>query len=242
MPDRFPRSVEIDLLRVLAIVLMILYHLLYDLNTYENIPIDVFGPFWKTVERGTAGIILFLTGLCFVISWKRSRSRVKFLRRGLRILGYALIVSVATFIVDPETYVRFGILHLIGTATIVLPLFAPLRYWNVLLGMIVIALSAFITQGTSSTVLLPLGLTPPGFRTVDYFPLIPWLGVILIGVACGFVYREHPAYWTCINPHQSSAWRRRAIAPLRLVSERSLLIYMLHQPLLLLILRALPLR
>ncbi len=220
----------------MAIIFMILYHTLYDLQVFYGYQFNIFGPFWKTFERGTAALFLFLVGLCFVISWKKSRSYRKFAQRGLRILGYGLIVSIVTYVIDPATFVRFGILHLIGVSMFMLPVFAPLRYWNVLLGVIILATGYFIEPGTvTSEFLIPFGLTPPGFFTVDHFPLVPWFAVTLIGVVAGFGYTSHPVRWTWIDPYRGTKTRYRAISAVRWLSERSLAIYMVHQPLLLMI-------
>ena len=237
MPDSAPRSAAIDNLRALAVILMVTYHLMYDLSVYYQYPVDVFGGFWKYIEVGTAGIFLLLTGLCFSISWSRKPSGKKFLLRGLRIFGYGCVVSVATYVIDPQTFVRFGILHLIGAATMLLPLFVGLGYWNTALGIVVIELAWFIEPGTAATsMLIPFGLTPPDFHTVDYFPFTPWFGIILIGVAAGRKYVSVSGNRTYCESSAGTKTRPGANFAVQLISKRSLLIYMVHLPLIIVIL------
>ncbi len=221
-----PRSIEIDALRVFAIVCMMAYHLAYDLAFFYGWDIPVNEGAWKILEQGTAGLFLLLVGVSFVLSWSNTPRRAKYVIRGARIFLYGFVVTVATYIFDPETYVRFGVLHLVGVSLALLPDFAPLKKWNGLLGG-VIAMLAYPVRGfiEGTSLLIPFGRVPPDFVSVDYFPLIPWFGVVLIGVALGHLYKENRAKLTFI-PAENPVSRG-----ITAISRRSLAIYMVHQPL-----------
>lgn len=223
------RVLIIDYLRVLAILVMIAYHLAYDLSAFYGFQINVYSGPWKLLEQACAGLFLILVGWSFLLSWKRTPLWQKYLKRGIAILGYGIIVSIATLLFDPTTYVRFGILHLIGVSVMMLPLFTKLRGWVLVLAFNIIALGSQIPYGTAvSPLLLPIGFTVPGFQSVDYFPLLPWFGMILFGLAIGNTHPQRNA------PSRPSGRILKVIAA---VSKHSLLIYMLHQPILLLVLR-----
>jgi len=224
------RSTFIDFARVAAILLMIVYHAAFDMQVYWGWDMDVLGGGWLAMGRITASTFLFLVGLSFTLSWRRTPLWQKYLRRGVTILGYGLAVSLATYVLDPETYVRFGILHLIGVATVLLPFFVRFGKWNIALGLLTFLIGTF-TKGhvAEGSLLLPLGLMPPGFRSVDYFPLLPWLGVILLGVAFG-TFRFSKRLPEPKLP-------RRIAGIITAISKKSLLIYMVHQPILIILLR-----
>jgi uncharacterized membrane protein len=227
------RSVEIDLLRVAAIGMMMVYHLAFDLEFYYGFPIDVTSGGWWFLEKVTANLFLLLVGISFVLSWSRTPSWKKYLRRGATIFCYGLVVSIATYIFDPHTFVRFGILHCIGVSMMLLPLFARLKWWNLILGMIIIALGAYVEHQTVDTLWhLPIGLKPIDFVSVDYFPLAPSFGFILIGTLLGHLFLKYRHLLHEIDPNTKPA---RAISA---ISQRSLLIYMVHQPLILLVLHS----
>ncbi len=212
--------------------MMMSYHLAYDLSDYYGWNINVYSGGWKLLEQSCATLFLLLTGFCFVLSQKRSRSWKKYFRRGLKILAYGFVVSIATYLFDSETYVRFGILHLIGISTMLLPFFAPLKTLNVIIGMLIITCGAFIRSGTSSSeLLLPFGLTPLGFMTIDYFPMLPWFGVVLIGVAMGYAFHSK------IPLHAEE--KSRTQSAIKWISAHSLVIYMVHQPIFLALLSVL---
>lgn len=238
LPHRHP---DIDLLRTLAILLMIVYHSAFDLAEFWGWDIDVFGGGWKVLARGTASLFLLLVGISFAVSHgrmmlaegdevidARGHGYRKHLRRAMRILLAALLITIATYLADPRTYVRFGILHLIGVSALLLPLFARLREWNALIGVIIIVLGFRLLElrfGTAA--LLPFGFLPYNFHTVDYFPLLPWFGVILLGFALGhFVYIRH----------------RRPLFPIKKLpswltfpGRHALAFYLIHQPILIVV-------
>lgn len=222
------RSVGIDLLRVLAIGMMMAYHAAYDLQTFYGWNIDVFrGPWWW-MERACASLFILLSGMSFALSWRKTPYPKKYLGRGARVLCYGLVVTVVTYSYDPGTYVRFGILHLIGVSMMLLPLFVRLRRWNLALAVIVIALGHFFhDQLVSTSLLIPFGLLPPNFISVDYFPLVPWFGASLIGLTIGQWYGAYQERLTVFSRDTTFA------RVLKAISERSLIIYMLHQPVLL---------
>lgn len=232
-PPAARRIPELDLLRGLAVLLMVVYHAAYDLSVYWSWDIAVREGWWEVLARVTAILFLGVSGMSVALSFRhatglRARWR-KSVTRFLRIAGAALLVTAATWIADPETYVRFGILHLIAVSALVLPLVAPLKEGNAVVGLIVLFIGQ-LTSGlqTQSPYLLYFGVTTPDFRTVDYFPIFPWLGVILIGYALGyFVYvrRELTLLPIVSAPRLLTFSGKHALA-----------IYLLHQPILLLIL------
>jgi uncharacterized membrane protein len=224
------RYIEIDVLRTLAIAGMVLYHTLYDLVVFYKWDINLFSGGWTLFERATATLFLLLVGVSFAISWSKTKNTLpltlayhKYLRRGLLILAGGILISTVTYAVEPETFVRFGILHLIGVSILLLPFFIIFKEGNALIGLAVIGLWSTVKHTTASgPLLLPFGVMPPHFQTIDYFPLIPWFGVILLGFSMGYflyVRHAHPAM-RISNSMQWITWPGR----------HSLIIYLVHQP------------
>jgi uncharacterized membrane protein len=228
---RYP---EPDLLRSLAVVCMVVYHLAYDLAVFYGKPIDLGSTPWILLQRGTAGLFLFLVGLGFAISWDRSgrhgtRTYAKYLRRGLGLLACGLVVSLVTYLIDPATFIRFGILHMIGVSILLLPVFAPLRGWNALIGLLWIIAASLVLPMTGSWLTIPFGFPPEGFVSVDYFPLLPWFGVTLIGAGIGhLLYVQFPSWRKFLPP--APQW----ISVLTWPGRNALMLYLVHQPVLIL--------
>src|SRR3989344_4664048 len=126
LPEK--RYPELDALRGIAVWMMVLYHLLFDLAYFYGWQIPIYDGGWRIFARAAAILFLLLVGICFVISWERaSRLAVlaprhdtfwntykKYLRRGLFIFAGGMVISLVTKIFAGDMYVRFGVLHLIG--------------------------------------------------------------------------------------------------------------------------------
>ena len=237
-----PRSIaqrfwEVDCLRGLAIVMMIIFHLTWDLSYFGVIDVNVFQGGWLVFQRTIATTFLLLVGVSLQLgaarAWLLQRSPAaiwrRHLRRGLTVLAAGLVVSIATWLALGDGFVRFGILHLIGVSMLLAYPFLRMGAWNLVFGGSVIMLGQWI-QGVVVDFpwLLWLGLKPRAFYTVDYFPLLPWFGVVLIGLVIGdLAYRDYARRLPL--PDLS------ALLPVRLLiwlGRHSLPIYLLHQPVL----------
>ena len=241
-PRTAGRYTELDTLRGTAILLMSTYHLLFDLVAYFGKPLDIYtGPlFWV----GRVSALMFM-----VISGASSTLGKKPFRRGLTVLGAALIVTLVSVPMMGEYYIRFGILHffaaaMLGKALVDMVIknrtarlvtaaaLVPLSFW---LGGVVKNIRV------NTPLLLPLGILYPGFGSFDYYPLFPWLGVFCIGVVLGLaVYGgENPLRARLVKSDGASAKPFVLLRPLVWLGKHSLLIYLLHQPLILAVLYAL---
>jgi uncharacterized membrane protein len=228
---------EIDLLRGVAILMMIGYHVPYDLDYFGSYTVDVQSGFWFFFARAIATIFLLLVGISLTLSFSRAaklrktekRLYTKYLKRGLKIFSWGLVITFTTWFFLREGFVVFGILHLIGISIILAYPVIKVRYGNLVLGIVFIALGIFINKVTVGFPwLLWLGLTPARFYSVDYFPLLPWFGVVLIGIFLG--NSLYPHYRRSFDLHDLSQFT--FIRWLCFLGQHSLLIYLVHQPVL----------
>ena len=130
------------------------------------------------------------TSLSFSRSKKIQKTRkelyMKYLKRGLKIFSWGLIITLITWTFLKEGFVVFGTLHFIGISIILAYPFLKFRFLNLLIGIIVILLGIYLNNFTFNFPwLIWLGLSPEYFYTIDYFPIFPWFGVILIGLFFG---------------------------------------------------------
>lgn len=232
---RGERLWEVDALRGVAILMMVVYHLMWDLRGLGGYDINVYTGFWKLFQLATASLFTGLVGVSLTLSYRRAQARGgqdgqlwgKYLRRGFQVFSWGVVVGIVTFLFDPPRYVRFGILHLIGFSIMIAYPFLRWRWLNLFLGLFLIALGPITPLfGLDSPWLGWLGLDATPRPAFDYFPLIPWFGMVLIGIFAGNL-----AYGRPTRARRQS--RLAALAPargLRLLGQNSLLIYLLHQP------------
>ncbi|MDD4254095.1 MAG: heparan-alpha-glucosaminide N-acetyltransferase [Methanofollis sp.] len=223
---------EIDLLRGIAIVMMVVYHLLFDLAFFGIAEIDVLGGFWRYFALATATLFIALAGLSLPISYERRRQEMtgsslwfEYGRRGGKVFFFGMLATLATWIFLGEGFIVFGILHLIGFAIITAPFFLRFGRWNFLAGAGVVLAAVPFSQIAGPSWLIPLGIHPAGFYSVDYVPIIPWLGVALIGMAIGFLL--YPGGRRRFGVPEMEG---RGGDALCVMGRNSLAIYLLHQP------------
>lgn len=222
-----------DVARGLAMVAVIVYHLIYDLDVFGGYPIGSTSGFWGAFADASAFAFVFLAGLSLSLSSSRAgRDRVafgKYLRRGARIFACGMLITLAFWALDLGVVV-FGILHLIGASVVLAYPFLRLSWANGLLGLLLVGLGAYLrtehvaVAGPVGILLAPLGIEPENLYMPDYRPLLPWFGVALWGLFFGnAVYRRRGAPETR-GPS--------CVAPLALLGRHTLLVYLIHQPLL----------
>ncbi len=218
---------EIDFLRGVSIILMVCYHLLFDLGEFRGLKrflgfsTDLSTTAWTIAQHVFAVLFVVLSGVSATLT--RSNAR-----RGLRLLAVSLLVTAVTYVFDPASAVWFGILQCLAVSMLVFGAAfekarpAACAAWG---GLIVVAAAALPAAkrflALRSDWLMPFGLTGPAFSSFDYFPLIPWLGVFLIGAALG---RSVYASKKSLLPG------RWPVTVVNLAGRHSLLIYLVHQP------------
>ena len=238
--DSASRFREIDATRGIAILMMVLFHTVFDLNFFMILPVNISTGFWRWFAMATASLFLLVVGISLVVSRARSAAKLsgfaltkKFLFRGAGIFALGLLVTLATWLYLHEGFILFGILHLIGVSVILSVLFFRFGKYNILLGLLFIAGGFFIGTLQGPVWLLPLGIYPSSFTSVDYTPLIPWFGAVLVGLGVGeFLYSGGVRQFTV--PHLPD----RIVRPLSFLGRYSLVIYLVHQPIIILLLAA----
>ena len=230
---------EVDAWRGVAILMMIVYHLLWDLRSLGGYDIAVRSGFWSYWQVATAGLFTILVGVSLTLSYQRERKGrptgslwSRYVLRGLVVFTWGMAISVATYIaLGPDDYVRFGILHLIGLSIIIAYPLLRFRWLNLVLGVVVIVLGPVIRAWRPDVPWLE-GLIPTPGSGVDYAPLIPMFGRVAIGIFIG----------NMLYPGGNRRYRlvdlsgRSPIRMLQRMGQNSLLIYLVHQPILICIL------
>jgi uncharacterized membrane protein len=228
---------EIDSLRGIAVVAMVLYHFSYDLAYFGLFDLRFFRTgFGLDAGRAIGTSFIFLAGLSLTLSYRRAVASQspgwklfpKYLGRGLRIFSYGLLITLATWIFVPQEMIVFGVLHLIGVSIVLAYPFLGLRLPNLALGTGCIIVGLYLRNfGVDYPWLVWLG-TRPAFPMLDYWPIFPWFGVVLLGVFAG-----NELYG---NPRKRAPYGEpplSAIRPLAFLGRHSLPVYLVHQPILL---------
>lgn len=235
---RSKRYSVLDALRGLALLNMIVYHVLWNLEYIFGHPLPWFSlgghaaSVWQIAIRV---VFIMLSGFCWSLGshhW----------RRGLIVLACSVVISVVTAVFTPDSVIRFGVLSLIGTGMLVMLLVDRCcKKLPAFLGLLISLLLFVMTQQVGDGVLgvgrwsvaLPawlyanlftayLGFPPSGFFSTDYVPLLPWIFLYVAGYFLYLMFKKASLM---------SVFSAVRIAPLEWLGRHSLILYMLHQPL-----------
>lgn len=232
----------LDSLRGLLLLGMIVYHFFWDLVYLFQVELPWFQStacYWW--QQSFCWLFIFLSGFC----WPLGQHPV---RRGLQVMAGGVLVAVFTHFFVPEQAIVFGILVFLGSAMLLLAVVEGLAVkvrpgWGLFANAVLFVLTRNINEGYIGfeqwnlaqlpTVLYKnklttyLGFTEAGFASSDYFSLFPWIFLYLAGYYAFHIIACHgrlPAFF------------RRGSGSLSCFGRRSLSVYLLHQPLLYLLL------
>jgi len=207
---------ELDSLRATALVMMLVLNFVTDLNHFGIMNTET-GDQWWWLARIAASLFVGISGVSYFLAHRLEYDFTKTSGRTKRLIFWAFVITIITYIFEPSAYVRFGVLHLLALASIVA--FPVARKPEFALG---IGLILLIIPLSSNSNLVWLGLRETGFIAVDYFPLNPWLGIFFIGLALASrIYPEG-------KPLTEIQWPEKWLW----FGRNTLTIYVIHQPIL----------
>ena len=209
------RNWLIDGLRTLSVLMMIYYHFLFDLEFFYGKEMGLFEGYWPPVRIFFAGLFLFLSGYSTCYGTRQ-------IRNGCILVGWGFLITLVTGWFTPGRGVYFGILHLMGVAQFlsyfIFRHLLPCQNFLFVLG----AWFLLVMNFHYPVYLLPLGGGGQYFSMVDYFPVVPWIIPFVLGVSAG--------QWKILdsfvcNYGKTGGW-------ISWMSRHSLLVYLVHQPIL----------
>lgn len=218
---------KIDLLRAIAVLCMIVFHFWYTLTNAFWVRSLGNEFLWEIIGRGSALTFLVLAGFSFALAEKKYPDTIieKYLVSSIKIGFFALLITIGSYLLFPHMYIRFGILHYFAAAFILLLVFRHFWYLNIVFAFVLLLLPQFITFQAQDSTWLIFGFMPPNFNTLDYFPLIPFFGVSLLGYVLGLLCIEKS--WMKYFALNSKS---QLLKPILWIGKNSLLVYVVHLP------------
>ena len=184
-------------------------------------------------QQSICWVFILLSGFCLPLGHHP-------FRRGAVVFGAGALVTAVTLLFLPEDVVWFGVLTLLGSSMLLTAALDPLlRRVPPAVGVAVSALLFWVTYPTMNgfwnlRLALPqalyaswptayFGFMPKSFFSTDYFPLLPWLFLFWAGY-----FLHH-----LVGRGRLAPLRRSVCPPLGWMGRHSLVLYLLHQPVIL---------
>lgn len=233
---------EVDFLRGWAIVLMVLYHLTYDLNYFGVYEVDMHQGFWFYLARFIVTLFLLLVGISLILSHfyairtgRADQFNTRLIKRSARLFGIALGITIISYFLIGNGFIVFGVLHFIAIALLFSYPFLRLHRLNIIFGLLFISIGLYLQDlSVNFPWLIWIGLVPKDFYSLDYVPIFPWFGVMLLGMALGDLFYKDYNRKFSLPEHSDSILARS----LSYIGRNSLIIYLVHQPILIALLYA----
>lgn len=198
------RYQEIDIVKGVAVICMVVFHFFYFPNQYGFKEINYKTDFLKLLAKIAQLIFITSVGINLTLSKKRSKDKGetekeyedKNIKRVIKIFLFAILMSLFTYIVFGDKYVKFGILHFIAISSLML--FKYVDNVNFIQIITVLAIFIFYLSNIKPEIFSKIPSIPSfilGFsskyETIDHFPIFPWIIIMLIGINIGIIIKDN---------------------------------------------------
>lgn len=212
----------VDLLRGLACLSMPIFHLVHNMHLLGFTAIAYQKtPFWLTWQKLGLGTFVLVSGLAFILSSQKGIRWHRLLRRAAKLGFLAMLVSLVTWLMMPQSFVRFGVLHFFTLTIVLAPLSYKYPYANLICAAGILLFYQWMGRGGlyPEPLLYFTGMMSQRPPAADYIPLIPWFGVFMLGMGLG--------RWIQTNKQRRPP--PRWALPIIWLGQHSLVFYFVHQ-------------
>ncbi len=251
---------EIDFLKGLAIITMVISHVFYFQYQLNMRTLNFNSPWYLFLTLFAQIVFITCIGLNLSLSnqsrqvnnytpeeeqHKKKTYVVKQLQRVVIIGVFAIILSYLTYLTHGYKFIKFGILHFASSAILIMMWGVNSQVTNMIIALVVIGLfflktpiANFLSRKSHPFFGFIMGLGHPSYYSMDYFPFVPWLALVGIGIMIGNVAYKHYQRQFQINSGFNQFLNTNKLSQvIRQCGKYSFLIYLLHIPILYLILR-----
>ncbi len=228
------RYEKIDYIKWFLILVMVLFHFNYILANVFNINTWIGDFSLKIIQIIWASLFIWLSGLCFSISEKKHWENIWkiYLKKALFLSILALWISIVTYLFIYQQLIIFWIIHFFALSFFLLTFFRRFKYFNLIIGLFLIILwNVFLNIEASNNYFFWLWLYDEFFFSADYYPILPWFWISLLGYVLWLFLLEKDLL------EKAFSGKIRYFRIFEFLWRYSLLIYMIHAPIIYFILK-----
>tara|TARA_B100000029_G_scaffold502419_2_gene577647 strand:+ start:1325 stop:2044 length:720 start_codon:yes stop_codon:yes gene_type:complete len=185
------RYEEIDVLKGIAVICMVVFHFFYFPNQYGFKEIKYDTITLKTIAKVAQIIFITCVGINLTFAKNKTKDPSVHLKRIVKIAFFALLMSLFTYFVFKERYVKFGILHFVAFSSLLLFTFVDdLQAMKIITTILV---TLYILNNIHPQLFRKIpqpyafvaGFYNDRYSAVDHFPILPWSLLICLGTFIG---------------------------------------------------------
>ena len=229
------RSHLIDGLRAIAVLAMMIYHFAWDLGFFNIVdPIIVNSGWWKIFAVSIGSSFLFLSGISFWLASTEGIDFRKFSYRFAILVGAALLVTAGTYQANPNTFVFFGILHLLSACSLLgLLIYRLPAVLIIIIGLFIIVCKPYlVSEYFQPKYLAWTGLYPGPTGSADFYGFFPWSSAYILGLGLAKIFVDSKSIMRFDSSPLFIKSNRKGFfqASFFWVGRNSLIVYLIHQP------------
>lgn len=196
------RIYNLDKIRGLTIISMVLFHLMYNINFFREISWYNGTLLNKVWQLSIALSFFIISGITSTLLPAK-----KNIKRGIKTSIIGVLISIATFIFARDQFIVWGVMNGLGLSMIIGGLFKNDKIFSkkmIFIFLLIFALTYNIPRNSLIDVsffnhlyeknIFPLGFPSDKFVSADYFPIIPWVFAYFSGISIGNLLHEKNFY------------------------------------------------
>ncbi len=216
------RYLQLDFIRGIAIILMIIFHLSFDLNNFHFIDIDIYnreGRDWFYFRMLIVTVFMLSVGISLALVNENGIDIQKSKKRFITLAIASTVITIASYITFPHSWIYFGVLHFVAFASVISLVFIRFEWVALILGLTIISLFNLdmISMGSFYEFSQPILHLPR--HTEDLVPFTPWLGVVFVGI---FLGKKRLFLFPLVD--------NKFTQSIGFLGKHTLAIYLIHQP------------
>lgn len=180
------RSPLLDAYRGTAVLLMIVFHLCWDLRAFGYMEYSLKSPFWVSFRAVIMTLFISAIGWSAYLSYRHKINWSTFFQRHMKLLLCAMAISLATYLAFPNNWIFFGILHFILIASLIITPFSQRPWLSAAIGLLLLAVYFFsdtVNAFNFHRYLINIFNLPT--YTLDFVHPLPWIAVLFLGPLAG---------------------------------------------------------
>lgn len=226
------RYYEIDIIKSIAVILMVVFHFyyIYYLIGKPLVNMDNKILVWSSIISHT--LFIFLFGINLSLSYNKNENKSEYyekqIKKSIIYLFIGTIISFVSYKLIPNKFIFFGIFQFFSLSILISQPFVTNEFTSII-GLVIFSLLNLLQKNGYKNNMINniIGLNT-NFKSIDYFPFIPYFIYVLLGITVGHLVYKNGKRSIDLDYLDKKVENSKLLQFLIYIGQNSLIIYVLH--------------